>query len=76
VNLVFMHFSVVSFIKILDRTLYMCESLNESGSVKADKVQRHYRSTTTLFFLNIYWPVRPSSEKSIAKYRQEGTKIM
>jgi hypothetical protein len=66
-----MHFSVASFIKTVDRTWYVCESLNGSGSVKANKVHRQYRSTPALFFLNIFWPVRPSSEKSIAKYRQE-----
>jgi hypothetical protein len=68
---------VASIIKTLDRSWYVwCESLNGSGSVKASKVHRQYRSTTTLFFHNIFWPVRPSSEKSIAKYRQEVPMIM
>jgi hypothetical protein len=62
---------VASFIKTLDRTWYVCESLNGSGSVKANKGHRQYRSTPALFVLNIFWPVRPSSEKSIAKYGQE-----
>jgi len=41
-----MHFSVASFIKTLDRTWYVCESLNGNGSVKANKVHRQYWSTT------------------------------
>jgi hypothetical protein len=60
-----MHFSVASFIKTLDRTWYVCESLNGNGSLKANKVHKQYWSTTTLFFLNIFWPVRPSSEKAL-----------
>jgi hypothetical protein len=67
---------VASFVKTLDRSWYVCESLNGSGTVKASKVHRQYRSTTTVFFHNIFWHVRPSSEKSIAKYGQEVPMIM